>query len=368
MTPSVKKKCRCSALALSGLALATLLSACAHPADPSVAQQAGPFPDMQADKPGSTMQEGRELSRAFLDGQTETLWTRMTPQMQQALGSAAALAQFRAQVAQQLGEEQSLIDETTSEQGGHRVYRRTARWSKTPGPIVMQWTLDGQDRIVGFFVRPQPQAAPSPHLDYQTKADLRLPFRGQWYVFWGGRTLAQNYHAANANQRFAYDFLQRVDGASHRGDGDQLSDYYCWDESILAPADGRVIEVVENLPDQAIGTRNTEAPAGNHVLLDLGHDEYAVLAHLQQSSVQVEAGQQVQAGDVLGLCGNSGNTSEPHLHFHLQDSAVALQGDGLPAFFNHYIADGKPVARGEPHRGQVIAPAPAPSSMQPDPP
>lgn len=66
-------------------------------------------------------------------------------------------------------------------------------------------------------------------------------------------------------------------------------------------------------------------------------------------------GQRVETGTEIGRCGNSGNTSEPHLHFHLQDRAQFGNAEGLPAFFNGYTADGKPVARCEPVRGQTVA-------------
>src|SRR3546814_15367827 len=79
-----------------------------------------------------------------------------------------------------------------------------------------------------------------------------------------------------------------------------------------------------------------------------------MLAHLRRGSVAVEAGQQVAAGDELGRCGNSGNTSEPHLHLHLQDAPVFGEGNGLPAFFEDYTADGEVVARGEAVKGQTI--------------
>src|SRR3546814_13291997 len=101
----------------------------------------------------------------------------------------------------------------------------------------MHWLLDGAGKVAGFGVQPKPQAAPSPHLDYQTRAHLRLPFDGKWYVFWGGHDIEQNYHAASPGQRFAYDLVKRVGGSSHRGDGQALEDYYCWNEKILAPAD-----------------------------------------------------------------------------------------------------------------------------------
>lgn len=302
------------------------------------------------------MAEGRELSRLFLAGDTAAVWARMGAPMRQGLGSAGALAQFRSQLTRDLGEEQSLLDEQATEQSGLRIYQRVTRWSKAPMPIVMQWVVDGEGKVQGFFVRPKPEAAPSPHLDYQTKAHLRLPFNGAWYVFWGGRTLEQNYHAAVRGQRFAYDLVKRVDGSTHRGDGKALVDYYCWNQPILAPADATVLEAIDGLPDQAIGTRNTEQVTGNHVILDLGQGEYALLAHLQHGSVAVKAGQHVARGQALGRCGNSGNTSEPHLHFHLQDAPEFGEGDGLPVLFEDYSAEGKPVARGEPVQGQTIAP------------
>src|SRR3546814_3320485 len=167
-------------------------------------------------------------------------------------------------------------------------------------------------------------------------------------LVWGGHDIEQNYHAATPGQRFAYDLLKIVDGSSHRGDGSALEDYYCWNEKILAPADGTVLEAVDGLPDQAIGTRNTKAAAGNHVMLDLGHGEYAMLAHLRRGSVAVEAGQQVAAGDELGRCGNSGHTSEQHLHLHLQDAPKFGAGNGLAGFIEHYTTHGQPVDPGEP--------------------
>lgn len=341
------------------VATACLLAATAASTMPQTKSEAtGPQPAKSAGQDEATLRAGRELSRLFLDGKAEEVWSRFSPKMRQAVPDAETLAAFRTQLGTQFGEEQAPISETTREEGGIRVYLRTARWSKAPVSVAMQWAIGADGRVEGFYVRPaQPtnKAAASPHLDYETKAALRLPFEGGWFVAWGGRSLEQNYHAASPDQRFAYDFLKRVDGSSHRGDGAQLADYHCWNQPILAPAAGRVVAAVDGLPDQAIGTTNTDAPAGNHVMLDLGNGEYALLAHFRQGSLQVEADDRVAAGDVLGRCGNSGNTSEPHLHFHLQDSPHFGQGAGLPAFFNDYAADGRRVARGEPQRGQSIS-------------
>ena len=76
------------------------------------------------------------------------------------------------------------------------------------------------------------------------------------------------------------------------------------------------------------------------MVLKLADGEYALLAHLRRGSVRVRVGQQVRPGQILGLAGNSGNSSEPHLHFHVQDRAE-LFGDarGLPVLFDSYLAD-----------------------------
>lgn len=300
---------------------------------------------------------GRELSQLFLAGKTDAIWQRMTAPMQAAIGSREALATFRKQVESQLGSEDEVLSEKVDRIEGRRVYVRSARWSKVSTAVTMQWTLDAEGRIDGFYIRPAAAAEPAPsaYLDYRTRANLRLPFEGEWLVVWGGRTLEQNYHAVSRGQRFAHDFVKVVDGKTHRGSGRELDDYHCWNAKILAPADGRIVDAVDGLPDQAIGTTNEDQPDGNHVILDLGNDEYALLAHLRQGSVRVKPGDQVAAGIELGRCGNSGNTSEPHLHFHLQNHPRFGHGDGLPAFFRDYVADGVPVQVGELVRGQRVS-------------
>jgi hypothetical protein len=316
---------------------------------------AGQAPVPADDPSSTTIRNGREMSTLFLEGDTAAAWARFSPDMQAAM-TAEALAAFRTQVAAQLGEEQSIVSEDSQLAQGVAVYVRTARWSKHDGDIVMQWAFDAEGRAAGFFIRPAAAGEPaaSRHLERDTVARLRLPFEGDWHVFWGGRTLEQNYHAANRGQRFAYDIVRVVDGRSHVGDGALLEQYHCWDQPILAPAAGRVVGAVGELPDQAIGTTNANQPAGNHVMLDLGNGEYALLAHFRQGSLKVGEGDSVVSGQELARCGNSGNTSEPHLHVHLQDSPVFGEGDGLPAVFNDYLADGQPVARGEPVRGQTV--------------
>lgn len=312
-----------------------------------------------ADSDISPIQTGRDLTEKFYDNDIAALWSVMNRDMRRALGSMDRLQQFRDQVGGSLGAETAIISENVSEMPAQRlhVYTRHARFEHAPMPIVITFSFDIDGTVAGLFVQPQQQPAASPYLDYETKADLRLPFDGDWFVFWGGRSVEENYHAIVSDQRFAYDFLIMRDGRSFEGDGSELDDYYCWGEPILAPASGTVSSVVDGLPDMAPGDMDPLNPPGNHVFLDFGNDEYALFAHLMNGSVTVEAGDEVAPGDELGKCGNSGNTSEPHLHFHIQDSPRFGQGDGKPAFFNDYLSSGEPVERGEPRRGETVSPA-----------
>jgi hypothetical protein len=344
---------------MRSLLLALLLVGLAWVAGPAFAQEAAePAPSDDA-----VLEQGRQATEALRGDSLDGLWERMTPQMRQALGGT--LEAFRGvpgQVTAQLGDETAVVEESVTRQAGYLVYQRISRYSGVDAEVITAWTFDSEWAIAGFTIRPRPgerKAVDSPHLDYQLRSRLRLPFEGSWFVFWGGRTIEQNYHAIDRGQRFALDFLVMEDGATHTGDGSRLDQYHCWGLPILAPASGTVVTALDGLPDQEIGSMDPANAVGNHVILDLGHDEYAVFAHFQKGSVAVAEGDRVAPGETLGLCGNSGNTSEPHLHFHLQDSPVFGQGDGLPITFVEYEVDGEPVASGEPVRGETVSPASA---------
>lgn len=123
---------------------------------------------------------------------------------------------------------------------------------------------------------------------------------------------------------------------------------------MLAPAAARVAATQDGTPDNKPGVMNPLQPAGNYVLLDLGHREYALIAHLRLNSILVHKGDRVRAGQELGHCGNSGNSSEPHVHFHLQDTPTLFSGHSLPALFRGYEADGRRVELGSPVQGQFV--------------
>lgn len=318
---------------------------------------AGPTHAQQADS--ALIERGRALTEAFYAEDFAPIVSAFTEQARDAIGGREGLAGFRGQLLSQLGAESTVIGEEVTDQSGYRVYARRARFAAVPDVVVVQWAFDSESRVAGFSIRPEQaplEPAPTPHLDYRTRTPLRLPFDGEWTVFWGGRTVEENYHAAYRDQRFAYDIVVSEDGSRHTGDGSSNADYHCFGRPILAPGPGTVAHVRDGIPDNIPGEMNPEVPPGNHVVLDHGNGEFSFLAHLQMGTVRVERGTRVAGGDTLGLCGNSGNSSEPHLHYHLQDTPDFGQGQGLPAQFLGYVADGDDVARGEPVQGQRIRP------------
>lgn len=306
----------------------------------------------------AALELGREHAEIFYAEEFDALWERLSERMQQALGgSVAGLERAHAQLMSQLGEEVELLSEKAPDVPSGYAYVREVRYSKVPRPMEFVWQFDAEKAVIGFVITPVKKEAESRFLEYRTKTALRLPFEGAWHVFWGGRTLDQNYHTAYPDQRFAYDLLILEDGSTHTGDGKRNEDYHCFGKRLVAPGDGTVVAAANDVPDNVPGEMDPANALGNHVIIDHGNGEFSFLAHFQEGSVQVQVGDEVSAGDFLGLAGNSGNTSEPHLHYHLQTTPDFNAGEGLPSQFLNYVADGEPVERGEPVKGQVIRPA-----------
>jgi len=143
-------------------------------------------------------------------------------------------------------------------------------------------------------------------------------------------------HAAIA-QRFAIDWVRlRSEGKTFQGDEKDNKNYYAYGSDALAVADGVVTEVKDGIPENVPGVNSRAVPitletvGGNHVILDIGGGHFAFYAHLQPGSLRVKLGEKVRRGQVLGLVGNSGNSTEPHLHFHMENGSSPLGAEGLP--------------------------------------
>jgi hypothetical protein len=197
------------------------------------------------------------------------------------------------------------------------------------------------------------RAFPSSHDHAPSEVDFRLPVDGPVTVAWGGPTAAVNYHVGTPSERWAYDLLVTRDGITHRGDGRRLTDYHAFDQPVRSPAAGRVVAVRDGDPDASPGQPDASRRAGNHIVVEVTPSEYLVIAHLKAGTIGVSVGQQVGRGDIVGRVGNSGNSTEPHVHLHLQDHPEPGAGEGIPLLFSDYVlADGTVVRRGTPDGGR----------------
>jgi murein DD-endopeptidase len=138
-------------------------------------------------------------------------------------------------------------------------------------------------------------------------------------------------------QRFAIDYV-RVDTAGRTVSGDRArnENFYAENAEAIAVADGIVVATKDSIPENVPGPTSRAVPitletvGGNHVIIDIGGGRYAFYAHLRPGSLRVKVGDRVRRGQVLGLVGNSGNSTEPHLHFHISDGISPLGSEGIP--------------------------------------
>ncbi|MBL4643270.1 MAG: M23 family metallopeptidase, partial [Flavobacteriaceae bacterium] len=170
---------------------------------------------------------------------------------------------------------------------------------------------------------------------------LILPFKDEWTVFWGGDTKEQNYHVAYKSQKNAFDMIiTDSEGKSYKNDGKNNEDYYAFGKELIAPANGEIVLVVDGIKDNKPGVLNPNYVPGNTVIIKTSNNEYLFFAHFKQHSILVKQGQKVTQGDVLGLSGNSGNSSEPHLHFHIQNIEDMNIATGAKAYFDNILVNG----------------------------
>ncbi len=303
----------------------------------------------------AALAKARALTPHVSRGEAGPLWTAFDDAMRAALGDSVRFDAMLTGIRVEFGTLKEVLDEAIARERTMWVYRARCRFERVEYPMTLLIAFAPDGRVAGLVIQPDAtREYPTTKLDYQTKTRLDLPFRGEWFVFWGGRFIDDNYHAVSKSQRFAYDLVIVRNGSTHAGDGRKLTDYHCYGAEVLAPAAGTVVWSCDSLPDQEIGTTNTANPVGNGVVIDHGNGEFSLLAHLQPTSLGVKTGDRVAAGALVGLCGNSGNTSEPHIHYHLQDGPDILSAEGLPARFESIIVDGQTVPWAEPVRGQFI--------------
>lgn len=146
---------------------------------------------------------------------------------------------------------------------------------------------------------------------------LTLPFTGRWTVW-------QAFDGPWTHQgpwRYAYDFVITDDqGETHRGEGTRVEDYMAYGKPVLSPVSGRVVRVVDGVPDNPIGETDRTRNWGNLVVISDERGFFVEISHFAESSIKVREGEWVERGSPLGLCGNSGYSPQPHIHVQVQES------------------------------------------------
>lgn len=217
--------------------------------------------------------------------------------------------------------------------------------------LGMTLTLNPKNEIAGLLFKPYTETKEI----IRNTTKMQLPFKGEWSVTWGGDTKEQNYHVESVAQKNAFDILIKDEqGSTHKGTGDSNEDYYVFGKELYAPCDGEVILVVDGVKDNIPGVLNPIYIPGNTVIIKTANGEFAFFAHFKQHSIVVKQGQKVSSGALLGLCGNSGNSSEAHLHFHLQNVEDMTKATGAKCYFDILKVNGVLKSDYSPVKGEKI--------------
>ncbi|MFG1333831.1 M23 family metallopeptidase [Xanthobacter autotrophicus] len=238
-----------------------------------------------------------------------------------------------------------------------------ARDAKLPERVLARVTATRQEAGPDGKPVPMPANGPLPGTFSFTGAETTIgrpavviapPLRGKGWVAINGCCDALTSHrgaimAVNGRlrvpERFAIDFVQ-LDAADRlfTGDVHKLESYAYYGVPVHSVADGVVVNLYDATDAQVPGGNakgiTTENIGGNMLVIDIGGGNFAFYAHMQRGSLKVKLGDKVRTGDVIGLLGNTGNTTAPHLHFHVMDGPSPLDANGLPYAFTRFQGQG----------------------------
>lgn len=225
------------------------------------------------------------------------------------------------------------------------------------GVLGLELILDDLDRISGLRILPYKEVFPDIG---EHRTPLALPFGGRWCVLWGGDNRQTSKYFGNRGRHYALEFvIANRYGKTYSEEGERNEDYFAFGRPVGAPADGVVVEVINNIEDNKPHSPNPFAGLGNVVVIQHATNEVSVLGHLMHGSITVSTGDVVKVRQPIARCGNSGDSSQPSIYFHLQDSSEVGAGTGYrPVFRNTLIwEEGRShvAAKHTPVRGEYVA-------------
>lgn len=219
------------------------------------------------------------------------------------------------------------------------AYRRI-KANEAPAPLVNQLGKNVGNVVLIVILGWLNIQAISGYWKPEGSVNLSFPLQnGVYYVGGGGSDRWINNHAAYPPQDFAVDILElsAIGNPVIPGKQSGLEKYAIYGNSIYSPCDGEVLVAVDGHEDQIPPNKDINNVAGNYVLIECSGVEI-LLAHMKQGSVKVNAGDNVGEGDEIGAVGNSGNTTQPHLHIHAErggNDRKILNGEGVPITFEN---------------------------------
>ncbi len=185
----------------------------------------------------------------------------------------------------------------------------------------LKFRQEQSDLVLLYFAPGSPEENYYYHQNRKLRFDRfrnlfpELPFFGEWSVSQG----IDGDITHKGVWKHAWDFvILNDDGKQYTGQGTSLQEYFCYDTPVVAPLEGDVVRVIDNIPDNDIGEINVEQNWGNTIILDHGQSLFSALSHLKPGSMEVGKGDHVHKGQTLARCGNSGRSPVPHLHFQFQ--------------------------------------------------
>jgi len=189
---------------------------------------------------------------------------------------------------------------------------------------------------------------------------IEFPLRGEWLAVNTPAKRIPSHGTDMAGQRYAYDFLM-VDSGKRHFKGNifkylfwriPIKNCYCWGKEIYAPCDGTIIAAKDGLKERPylnffkdivsvlknglfynFEKNGVQPIAGNYIVMECRKNIYAFFAHFKEGSITVKPGERIKKGYVLGKVGHSGNSTAPHLHFHLMNSPDFINAQGIPCAF-----------------------------------
>lgn len=168
---------------------------------------------------------------------------------------------------------------------------------------------------------------------------LDLPVKENWLAAHAGGSILTNQHNFVDFQKYAVDMVKiNEDRSFFNNKGNALTDYPTFGADVVAPCDGIIAHVDDTIQDipPSITASNLENPGGNYISIQYSDSVFVILAHLQKGSITVAPGDYVVTGQKIATVGNSGNTTWPHLHFHVQNRPKIIlknNAEGLPFRF-----------------------------------